>query len=412
MDKSLFDDARNKLMLFCTATELKGLIVDEQGERVYTSPNHVCSSCSNNKHCKQSRLFGARQSEAHGGSYIFFCPLGLVHFVSPIMHKNHLVGALFGGPILMTAPDQWLFNNCYSILGDIKEVSDILEQVQVLSTQKVHALSEVLKLLAQQVWLDAERYQEAQEKTSALNKQFFNYIERIKTDHKQATPYDPKQEKQLLHYIRVGNKKSAEESFNQVLTELRYRSKNLAVFKARVMEVVVMMSRALMEKGSEVNEILGYNHTYLDELQNITTEEDLISWITMVFSRFTDAMIDFGNAKHMHAVHKAIHYMHTHYMNHPTLVEVAEHVHFTSQYFSKIFKETTGLSFNKYLNKIKIEKSLPLLEEDLHQSEIAYLVGFSDQSHYSRHFKSVMGMTPRAYKMSQKDVSLKNSIGY
>jgi YesN/AraC family two-component response regulator len=87
-----------------------------------------------------------------------------------------------------------------------------------------------------------------------------------------------------------------------------------------------------------------------------------------------------------------------------TLVEAAKTVHFSSQYLSKIFKEETGYTFKQYLNMIRIENSKKLLKEgDLSLMDICYLVGFSDQSHFSRTFKKISGMSPKKY-LEQQDI--------
>jgi len=114
--------------------------------------------------------------------------------------------------------------------------------------------------------------------------------------------------------------------------------------------------------------------------------------------------LEFLEVKHMHSIHQVINYMKGHYMEKITLVEAAKTVHFSPQYLSKIFKDETGYTFKQYLNMIRIENSKKLLKEgDLSLMDICYLVGFSDQSHFSRTFKKISGMSPKKY-LEQQDV--------
>jgi len=72
------------------------------------------------------------------------------------------------------------------------------------------------------------------------------------------------------------------------------------------------------------------------------------------------------------------------------------HPTYLSREFSKYFDD---LSFGDYIRKLRIEKAIQLLNDPRHSlSEIAYLTGFSDQSHFTRIFKKATGKNPSAYK--------------
>lgn len=74
------------------------------------------------------------------------------------------------------------------------------------------------------------------------------------------------------------------------------------------------------------------------------------------------------------------------------------HVHpsYLSREFSKYFDD---LSFGDYIRKLRIEKAIELLKDPKYSlSEIAYLTGFSDQSHFNRIFKIHTGKSPSIYR--------------
>lgn len=78
--------------------------------------------------------------------------------------------------------------------------------------------------------------------------------------------------------------------------------------------------------------------------------------------------------------------------------ELDLHPAYVSRAFSKYFD---NLSFGEYIRKLRIEKAVQLLETTgLSLTEIAYLTGFSDQSHFNRIFKKQMGMQPSVYRKS------------
>jgi len=72
------------------------------------------------------------------------------------------------------------------------------------------------------------------------------------------------------------------------------------------------------------------------------------------------------------------------------------HPTYLSREFSKYFDD---LSFGDYIRKLRIEKAVALLKDPTHSlAEIAYLTGFSDQSHFARIFKKTIGKSPLAYR--------------
>ena len=72
------------------------------------------------------------------------------------------------------------------------------------------------------------------------------------------------------------------------------------------------------------------------------------------------------------------------------------HPAYLSREFSKYFD---NLSFGDYIRKLRIEKATELLNTSSYSlTEIAYLTGFSDQSHFTRIFKLHTGKSPSVYR--------------
>ena len=67
------------------------------------------------------------------------------------------------------------------------------------------------------------------------------------------------------------------------------------------------------------------------------------------------------------------------------------------------FNKVHGLTPYQYLETIRIEKARTYLEEGYTPAEVALNTGFSDQSHFTRFFKSFIGFTPRQYQKLFKE---------
>lgn len=89
-----------------------------------------------------------------------------------------------------------------------------------------------------------------------------------------------------------------------------------------------------------------------------------------------------------------------------SLKEVSENLHVHPAYLSREFaKYFDDLSFGEYIRKLRIEKAIELLKNPNHTlAQIAYLTGFSDQSHFTRVFKKHTGKSPSFYR---KNISKK-----
>jgi len=70
-------------------------------------------------------------------------------------------------------------------------------------------------------------------------------------------------------------------------------------------------------------------------------------------------------------------------------------------HFARQFKQSAGVTPHHYLIEKRIERAQEMLaHSDLSLSEIAFAVGFSDQSHLARHFRYIVGTTPREFRRS------------
>jgi len=83
-----------------------------------------------------------------------------------------------------------------------------------------------------------------------------------------------------------------------------------------------------------------------------------------------------------------------------TLKEISKELDIHPSYLSREFsKHFDNLSFGEYLRKQRIEKAIEYMRSSSYSlTEIAYLTGFSDQSHFTRIFKLHTGESPSAYK--------------
>lgn len=231
---------------------------------------------------------------------------------------------------------------------------------------------------------------------------YIGYLKTMGGTVQEGESYPLGKEKDLLSLISIGDQEGANRLLNEIMAHvyIDYRM-NFDKLKSRVLELVVLLSRAALEGGAQIEEIFGLNYSYLNDIHHYHSVDDLTCWLSKICKRFTNSVFKFGEAKHTDAIYKAMDYIKHNYMQKLTLEEVAEHVYFSPTYFSRIFKNEMGITFNKYLNKVRIANSKQLLnDKDITLAEISEAVGFHDQSHFTKMFKNITGTSPKKYRES------------
>jgi AraC-like DNA-binding protein len=72
-------------------------------------------------------------------------------------------------------------------------------------------------------------------------------------------------------------------------------------------------------------------------------------------------------------------------------------------HFARQFKQSAGVTPHVYLTQKRVERAQEMLvQTDLPLAEIAFAVGFFDQGHLARHFRHLLGTTPREFRWSQR----------
>lgn len=102
-------------------------------------------------------------------------------------------------------------------------------------------------------------------------------------------------------------------------------------------------------------------------------------------------------------VKKIMNHVRTHYAEDIHLGDLAEQYHYALSSLSKKFSEEVGMSFSRYLQRIRVEQSCRLLENtDLRISEIAPKVGYDNVKFFNQIFKNILGISPRQFRQMRK----------
>jgi len=90
-------------------------------------------------------------------------------------------------------------------------------------------------------------------------------------------------------------------------------------------------------------------------------------------------------------------YLHAHWRDKISIDELARLAGVSETHVIRSFTQRVGMPPHAYLLGVKVEKAKALLLRGTSLSEVALGAGFSDQSHFTRHFKRTTGHTPGQY---------------
>lgn len=155
--------------------------------------------------------------------------------------------------------------------------------------------------------------------------------------------------------------------------------------------------------GSLFNKIYLEYHGRERGYQNIIRAY-VIELIIKIFRRM-DSKAPETSMHKAEIINTALSYLRENYNMHISVSELASNLFLSRDYFSKLFRDTTGKTVTSFLKELRINEACRLLKEtDRKISNIAQYCGFNDMKHFYSVFHSEMGTTPGEYRKNKGDM--------
>jgi YesN/AraC family two-component response regulator len=271
----------------------------------------------------------------------------------------------------------------------------------VCGKEKIQSLAEMLLLCAESLSYGTENHHEKLRLYTEQQTSITALIEELKLQYPEGTAlpgYPLDQERLLMDALNRGEKKEAERLLNGILAILIFSNPdNFRYVQLRAMELAVLFART--GRNSTSNAAMETNVRCLKQIQDAKTIEELTSVLHYMVDFITGQIVSFQGIPHVLALQKAEIYIREHFTRKIKLREVAKIAGLSAPYFSTIFKEEMGENLSRYINRLRVEKSIKmLLETEFTLNEISNACCFQDQSWYTKIFKSFTGISPGKYR--------------
>ena len=216
-------------------------------------------------------------------------------------------------------------------------------------------------------------------------------------------PYQHEQKK--LGSIRTGNLKLLEECQNEVwpgeigqLADNPLRQeKNLSIV------VIAIACRAAIDGGVAPQKAFSMSDVFIRNIERMTQVLPIQAAVVEYEREFARAVEQVNHdSEHNRYVERAKEYVAEHIDESIRVVQIGEALGINENYLTGLFHKYEGITLQHYIRKEKVRQAKELLLYSSYScSEIAALLCFSTQSHFSSAFKREVGMTPAKYRESK-----------
>jgi AraC-like DNA-binding protein/ligand-binding sensor protein len=340
--------------------------------------NFICRQCAvnNEKDCESLHTDAINKARHLGGSYIYTCTYGLIFWTSPFYSGERFAGAFLSGGI----PDSKKNSDMVNALANMMLIC--ANQITGTSLGKKNIISKFIK--AESVSTFAE---------GGANRKNNQKI--------QNNAYSMEMERMLFANLRRGDNTEAKKVLLDLLN-IHYQEvkSNFRIFRLKAMELAVLLSRAASDLNDiNNNAVFEITNNYINKIEESSNFHEIAEILSSFTEKMEGKIFSFHGVRHFPVLRRAERFIWENYTRKISLKEIANVSGLSAAYFSTIFKKEMGENLSNYLNRLRVEKAAAMLvTTDLPISEITKTCGFEDQSWFSKIFKNNTGLTPGKYR--------------
>ncbi|MEL7564371.1 MAG: PocR ligand-binding domain-containing protein [Dehalobacterium sp.] len=408
------------LNAFSQATGLRANIVDIQGKSIFgiSDAQENCRFCQliwqhqhGVKRCQAAYARAGEEAAKYGEPYIFRCPAGLIEWAAPIIIEGEHLGSIICGQVLMWEPEDFFWfelksmNKCLDI--NITSLMEAAKELEIVSGKKVQAAAELLFVTANYImragWESLCHRKEIAHQQAMLADEIISKKNlEAQLNIKNAINLDNclKKERELISKVKLGDKESSNKILGSLLVDIFVIGVgDLSLIKARIIEVMVELSRSAVENGADLQETLDINAGLVESIVQSTATEDLAIAAFKGLQHYLDCQVKNKHVKNSHVINLVKQYIRENIFLDLSLELIAQSVYLNPSYLSKLFKENQGITVMDYVSMVRIEEAKKLLDDPkFHINDVSSKLGFADPSYFSKVFKRYEGMSPKQFR--------------
>lgn len=140
------------------------------------------------------------------------------------------------------------------------------------------------------------------------------------------------------------------------------------------------------------------HHAVESEASLLCREELLLELVQLLVTRCSEtAAREITPGRERDAVRAVRGFIDEHFADSISLYQLARIAHLSPFHLHRVFCQETGMPPHAYQTQVRVNRAKEMLRMRRPLSQVALATGFADQSHLTRHFRRVVGVTPGRY---------------
>lgn len=339
-------------------------------------------------------------------------PIG--YFITPDFDyygiSHHENQTIIIGPARQSAPEeQYLRKLAFELSVDPEEISTFLSSMKVIIHMPLESILQILctihyVITGEKIGLnELSIIDSAQEELSKeiIQIQTESLID-YDSNSEENTHNTYQIEQQLLDIVRRGDTLRLQEWAanvpavrpGKVATDMLRQLKNTFIVST------TLVSRAAIRGGMDLDDALRLSDSYIQKCERLTSFEQITNLQYHMVNQYTQAVEELRyNRNQSELVRNVASYIRHHLSDAIITEDIASTLFMSRSHLSTRFKNETGMNLTEYIHYIKISEAKHLLTHtDKNLLIISNYLGYSSQSHFTRTFKKIAGISPMEYR--------------
>ena len=394
---------------FRASTGLPLVLVDAAGRELWRlGACAVCGRLSSSARrralCRDHRRTAVAESFRWGEPSISLCPFGLVTFAVALSRRHALSAGLVSGFAIFPQMEPDIREEVLARAREHRVKMAVTPRsrlsFRIVTSESLRRSSRLLfDLVAAYGMSDADTVAESREK-SIQQFTIAAYLEEARAGRQDLLASLAAMQNEIVDKVVVGDLTGSREIINRFLGVIFLESgMNFDLLKVRLLELIVIISRAAIGKGISAEGLLGPRYSYLTEINAATEFDDLFWKVTKALENFTRAVSHERHRTALAHMTRMREYLSHHFAGRVSAREVAGAAGLSVSRALHLFRKETGVTLSAYIARQRIDYAIYLMKNpDSSMADIASECGFFDQSHFTKTFRALEGVPPLRYR--------------
>jgi len=211
-------------------------------------------------------------------------------------------------------------------------------------------------------------------------------------------------EKKLSSQIKNGQLDAALKTQSEFLTVERpvLAIDGLRSLKNSLICSCTLYTRAAIDSGVDPEDAFCLSDVCIKNIEEFRDIVQLGEYEKEVLTNFVNMVNKTKYKKYQRPISDIVEYIYENSTKKITVASIAEYMHLSKDYLSKLFYKNVGIHLTEYILMQKVEMSKNFLEHtDMKITDIACLFEFCNQGYYSKVFKKYTNETPYLYRKNK-----------